>query len=534
MQRRGFPFAPSSSLVGGNRWASTLTYPDTVGLLGPLQFSYAKMYRTQPWVYAAVRKRANAIGMLPIKVYRPSEEEGEKERVRDGSLIALLDRPNPDWTPTPTEFKRYWSSSLDIYGNFLAVKTAPTTELADRMPGAPSELWPVPWWRVEVVEGDREPVAFYVVRTDDGKPYPFLPTEVIHDAYYSPDSPVGVSPLEPLRRTLAIEDAASRETLASFANASRPAGVFVTEGRALSPDQADAIRRQLHEEYGGVDNAYRVAVLGGGLKWQPTQFTHQETELIPVRKLMREEVAAAFGIDPTQLGILDRATFSNVTEAHRSFYMDNILPTTVQMEETLEAQLLAPEPEWADLDLEFDMAEVLKADIKSRAEAYATLIRVGLKPNEIRHYENLPPIEGQWADSGYIARELMPLDDGLQQEFTDNRSVADDAVAALASALGAIEQRAPAEPADVTVNLPEVKLPDNVRVDVPTPQVHVNQLGVIQAVDAMAKRLERTERAIQEQSKATAEAIAEALRPKVRKVIRDENSNIVSIVEEAG
>jgi len=389
-------------------------YVGSVPLVGNLSYSYAKIYKTQPWVYAAVQKFARAVGQLPLKVYRG---EGEaKERIREdgtsaGALVSLLREPYRRCTPT--HFKRTWESSMKVYGNFFAVKRDPFAEASSL--GLPTGLYPVGWWRVEPIEDPPGTLAYYVIRDDMGKPYPFMPEEVIHDGYWSPDSVVGISPLEPLRRTLAIEDATSRATLASYANGVRPFGALVsTQGRPFTADQAANIRAEMEETYGGVDKAFRLAVLGGGLSFEKMEMGFHEQELIPVRKLAREEVAAAMSIDPTQIGILDRATFSNVTEAHRGFYMDSVGPDLVGIEETLEAQLLRLEPEWADLDLEFDMNEVLKADVGARGTFYAQLIRLGFTPNEIRKLENLPPLAGAWANSGYVARELQPLDEELQ------------------------------------------------------------------------------------------------------------------------
>jgi phage portal protein BeeE len=54
----------------------------------------------------------------------------------------------------------------------------------------------------------------------------------------------------------------------------------------------------------------------------------QQAAVVEFRKLTREEVAAVFDIPPVLLGILDRATFSNVEELHLAFYQDTLGPWT--------------------------------------------------------------------------------------------------------------------------------------------------------------------------------------------------------------
>lgn len=412
---RGYPFAPDTSATSV---LSALPYTGSVSLVGGYNYSYARIYRSQVWVRRAVDKFVWSFGQLPLKAYRfTAGEDGEPQRQRirpgarpPGQLARLLAKPQPG--KPGVYLRQFMAGSLMTYANYLGVPMNPRTPVSERSGALPKELWSVPWWRVEVVPGKREPIDFFVITGDDGQKFPFRPEEVVHIPFWSPDSELGTAPMESLRQTLAIEDATYRETRASFENGARPAGAFViADQRSLPPERAEEIRRELNEVYGGVDNAYKVAVLNGNLDWKPMAFSHRESELIPLRKLNREEVAAAFQIDPTQLGILDRATFSNIQESHRAWYMDSVNPLAVLQEEWLEAQLLQRHPEWEDLDLEYDLSEVLKGDLTARAQAYQQFIQVGFTPDEIRGFENRPPLGTPMARQGYVQTALMPLAD---------------------------------------------------------------------------------------------------------------------------
>lgn len=400
VERRSYPFAyPTYSTtydtdIGGS-----------VSLVGFRSSSYAKLYQSQPWVQVVVNKLAKSIAMLPLKTYRMAGED--RELVRPGTddagkLAGLLAKPFP--LASPYEWKFAMAASLFVYGNALAVKMRPSPEYA------PGELWPVPWWRVEVKAGTARPIDAFKVHLDQGKSVTYTYDECVHLKLWNPSGIVGCSPLEALAKTIAIEDAAVRETVASFENAARPAGVFTTE-KGLTPNQATDIRGEIDKLYGGVDNAYRTAVLYNGLDWRPMSFNLHDQELINIRKLDREEVCAVYDVNPTQVGILDRATFSNITESHRNFYQDTLGPPLVMMEEGFEAQLVDPEPIWSGLDLEFDLNEVLKGDIAARFTAYQQAIQVGITPDEIRHFENLPPLGTPQSQRGYVQVALQPLDD---------------------------------------------------------------------------------------------------------------------------
>jgi HK97 family phage portal protein len=200
--------------------------------------------------------------------------------------------------------------------------------------------------------------------------------------------------------TLAIEDAAQRLGVAAFKHGGNRPGVLSTD-QQLSKEDQQRLSTEYNSRHGGVDNAYKTPVLFGGLKWMGTGGTLADSAVVEHRKLTREEVAAVYDIPPVLLGILDRATFSNVEELHLAFYQDTLGPWTTLIEETLYEQLIAPVPEFASDErmVEFDMAEVLKGAIAQRYEALNKAMGgPWMKVNEGRRAENLPQSDQPEAD----------------------------------------------------------------------------------------------------------------------------------------
>lgn len=189
-----------------------------------------------------------------------------------------------------------------------------------------------------------------------------------------------------------MEDAAQRAAIASFENGMRQSGFFSAKA-SIPPDQFERLRAQLSEKYGGPDNAMKTVLLDNDIDWKQMSNNAQESELVNLRKLTREEVAAVYDIPPPVIGILDRATFSNITEQHLMLYQDTIQPWTSMIEETFSVQLIAPEPLMAGQYAEFEFGAVLAGDPVKQTN---TLVRaVGgpfMTPNEARARMNMQPI----------------------------------------------------------------------------------------------------------------------------------------------
>jgi len=354
--------------------------------------SYAHIYERQLWVYVVVSKRAKATARLPLKVYRRGED-GRSE-VRDHPLAQLLRQPNP--RQSAFQFWLWTSSTLDTFGEALWVKT--------RNPaGQVRELWPMhPSKVVVTVENGRKEYLY-----GPAQDVRFPVEDVVHFRSYSPTlMHRGMSPLEPLRRTLENEDASRRATSSFWRNGARP-GFALTHSGNLSEAAADRLRRQWEDAHAGADNIGRTVILEEGMKPETLTITAEEAQYIDSRKLNREEVCGAYDVPPPVVHILDRATFSNITEQMRSMYRDTMAPHLKGFEEELASQLRDDFDD--DVYCEFLMDDVLRGAFETRVDSYQAAINAGwLTPNEVRRLENLPEVEG--ADQLYRNGALTAIE----------------------------------------------------------------------------------------------------------------------------
>jgi hypothetical protein len=147
--------------------------------------------------------------------------------------------------------------------------------------------------------------------------------------------------------------------------------------------------------HSGVDNWAKSVILEEGLTPTILQMKADELQFIEGRKLNREECCAAYDMPPPAVHILDRATFSNITEQFRSLYRDTMAPRLGMYESTLQHQLAIDFAFEGPVYAEFLLDEVLRGDFEQRAAAVAQAIQTGqLMPSEAREMDNRPFVEG--------------------------------------------------------------------------------------------------------------------------------------------
>jgi HK97 family phage portal protein len=405
---------------------------------------YGAIYRRQLWVAVLVNKIANASARLPLKVYERGDQ-GRNE-ARDHPYATLLRRPNRNIDPFL--FWLWVVSTLNIYGESLLGKIRDSG-------GRPVEL--VPLHPSNVHSEDRN--GSVVWRYDDGRHRVdrIERRDIVHFRHFNPDSLVrGLSPLEPLRATLENEDGARRANSAMWRNGGRPS-VILRHPKNLSAPASKRLAAQWSELHGGVDNWAKTAILEEAMEATVLPLNVEELQYVESRRINREEACAVYDVPPPVVHILDRATFSNITEQMRSMYRDTMAPKLGLLESTLETELRDGrfdrdgEPDFGDeVYAEFLMDEVLRGDFEVRTGAMATAIQTGqLTPAEARRMENRPFIEG--SDTLLVNGALVPLI-GSQQP-TEEPPIDEDTVRALMGRLSRQALLADIDPAALTAGL---------------------------------------------------------------------------------
>lgn len=384
--------AKSYPFVGGATQATGGT--GLVPLLkGDATATYEYLFATQPILYAAVMKRVKGIARNPLKTYQFGIDGQSRDRVRAHPVAQLIKNPHP----YGSEFmlKANVAKDLNIHGQTLIFK------VRERGAGStPKELWPVPWKYVTVYRDEHENVLGYEV-TIGGQVYTVGREEVIHIQL------PGGSPLAPLRRTLALEDAAQEYQGENIKNGIAPRTAFTTDTR-LPDNTIPRLREELNKLYMGAGNAGKVGIFDQGLKPNRIGMSPVDLDLISQRKLSRDEVCAVYEMAPALLG-LEHGTFNSTSEYRRALY-DSIATDLVLIEETIQAHLVTPEPAWDGIFVEFDTNELLRPDPETRARIHMLNQQSSTNTaNERRRAENLPLIDDPAADTVFMPANMLPL-----------------------------------------------------------------------------------------------------------------------------
>jgi HK97 family phage portal protein len=359
--------------------------PFALRLSGGRVEEYAELWRTQPAVRTVVEFLARNIASLGLHVFRRVSDT-DRERLTDHPLARLIVRPNP--VTTRYRLLHALVSDLAIFDvAFWAKLGTPEVSGVVRLPPErvvpDGENWLAP--EAFVVHGSRGRVR--------------LPADhVVHFRGYHPrDQRVGCSGLEALRRILAEEFEAGRMREQVLRNGARISGYLERPAEApkWSSGAKERFRADWHAQYAGEGpQAGGTPILEDGMVFHAAAQTAEQLQYVEARKLTREEVAAAYFIPPPMLGMLDRPTFSNITEQHKMLYQDTLGPWLSMICEEIQLQLLADLAESDDVYCEFQLASKLDGSFEEQAQHLQTAVGAPwLTRNEARARMNLPAIE---------------------------------------------------------------------------------------------------------------------------------------------
>ncbi|GEM_PF-1474050 len=339
--------------------------------------TYDLMYRRQPALYAVSTLLMKALARLPMKAYEMGPDN-KRERLRAHPSAKMVRKPykrGAAW-----DWKIRLAYDLFVHGRHLQVK------LRDNKRSTLKGFLPVPWNRVGTVEDDLGYIHEYHVY-EAGRIHVLTPEDVVYH-----ELPGGVSPVEVLRRTLALEDAATTYQGASLQNGITPRAAFSFKG-GVNPKDRDYVRDQIKTLYAGPHKASDFAVLPGDASVTTIGVSAVDLALIEQRKLSRDECCAAYNISPSIVGWTGEkaATFASAKEFHRALYIDALGPVVTMVEETMQAQLIDEEGAWDGVYVEFDMNELMRPDIAERMRAYLMAQQSSTSTiDERRGFENLP------------------------------------------------------------------------------------------------------------------------------------------------
>lgn len=151
---------------------------------------------------------------------------------------------------------------------------------------------------------------------------------------------------------------------------------FVKSTKKLGQDEINVLKSAWRNLY--ANDTSNVVVLNNGLEFQEASNTSVEMQLNESKKTLQDEINAIF----------------HISDDYYETFKTAIYPIVKAFETALNRDLLL-EKEKGKYFFEFDVKEIIRANIKERYEAYKIAKEIGLKTlNELRRDENLNDIDG--------------------------------------------------------------------------------------------------------------------------------------------
>ena len=351
---------------------------------------------TQTPVWAAVNLISGTLGSLPLILYKEIPNGG-KERDRESDLYDKL-RWQPNSFQTAVEFIEMGQGHLCLRGNFFArLETNRVGDLTSIVPLHPDRI------QLKMVNG----VVEYHYKEKAGQPRVFSSEEILHVKGLSSDGLIGYSPITVGAGAIALSNSAEKYGTRFFHNSAMPSGILSHPGK-LKPEARSNIKQSWNTAHGG-GKQHSVALLEEGLSWTALSVSPDEAQFIETRKFQAEEIARLFNVPPHLLMLLDRSTFSNVTEQNRSFATNCIRPWATRWQQALRKSILERFATKGAF-VEFDLDDLLRPDTIARATANQILLQNGaLSIDEWRTKENLNPIDDPAGSVHWMPLNIAPV-----------------------------------------------------------------------------------------------------------------------------
>ena len=333
--------------------------------------------------YAAVALIAEAIGSLPLKLYR--QDGDDRKTATEHPLHTVLHRA-PNDQQSATEFWEWMVSSMLLTGNAYAKVTR-------GWDGQVRSLDPMVTDRVTIMRKG-ETIGGYEYTDRDGKRERLLPAEVFHLRHRAGNDPlVGVSPITAARAVIQLAQAEAQHGQSTFDNGTKASGIITMPGR-LKPEQRQAIATSWASQYAGGANAGKVPIMEEGSSFVPISLSLADSEWVASRRFSVEEVARIFKVPPVLIGDLSHSTYSNSVAMDMFFAKHTLGRHLSAIEGAINRQLLTPQAA-RTMYAEFSLEGLLRGASTERAAFYSSAINDGwMLRSEARKLENLPALPG--------------------------------------------------------------------------------------------------------------------------------------------
>jgi HK97 family phage portal protein len=330
-------------------------------------------------VWCAVRVISETIATLPCMLYRRTSGDTRERATDDDRYWLLTEQPHPHMSAVT--FFEAMTARMVLHGNCYA-----EIVWAGGMPRQ-LELRNPESVYLEIVEDD----LVYRVANPDSV---VLPEKMLHIAGLGGDGLTGWSVIRYAQESIGSALAADQYAAGQWGNGGTPNGVLKHPMR-LDKSAREHLRREWEEIHRGSNNAGRVAIMHGGMEFQPISMPNKDAQFLESRDFSVREVARWFRLPPHMLADLSNSSVrANIEQQALEFIVYSLKPWLTRWQQALNRKLLVGS-EQREMYFEFLLESLLQGDSAAQANAWSVGRQWGwYSVNDIRKMLNMTPVSG--------------------------------------------------------------------------------------------------------------------------------------------
>lgn len=376
-----------------------------------------ELYTTQANLYSVVSFLSSSVAQLPIKVYERKDED-VRYRDRTSKASKLLFRPNAD--QTQSEFIEALCTEYLLYGEAIVWLLPDISDSGWQLRIIPSE------WITERTCETNYSTTKYKVRTTTGGVIEIDAKNIIEFRKYAPGMPAShLSPISALRQTLIEQIQADRFRTKLWKSSGR-LNAYISRPANVTPwtnETRSAWTKAFREAWSaGGSKEGSIPILEDGMTLTPYQFNSREAQFAEGKQLSREDVAAAYHVNPSLIWHTTTQTYASSKDNARALYAECLGPLLQVFQQRINAFLLPKiGVDSSKYYVEFDLEEKLKGSFEERAQIIQSAVGgPWMTRDEARAMNNLPPLE-----DGTGSEVIVPLNVLIGGQASPQDSVAD-------------------------------------------------------------------------------------------------------------
>jgi HK97 family phage portal protein len=337
-------------------------------------------------VWACNRLISESVGLIPCLMYR--QAGNAKDQAARHPMFRALAKGNDDEAAQAMTERQTTHCVLggNAYSQILrrsGVGTAveliplePTEVTPDREVGGARRL-------VYVVKAGNAAAKTYTIERN--KPHPIL-----HVRGFSWDGLRGFSVVTMARQSIGTATSMERNVARFYANGGRVPYLLELASKFKTDAEYERFRTDWEKLY---QEPHRAPILEPGMTYKQTGMSMVDAQLLESRVFTIQEICRWFSVNPTMVGELSRATFSNIEHLFLQFLKLTLNSWLTRWEQDLWRCVLTPDEKDEGYFFHHDVRALLRGDFASRMAGYASALQNGhLSIDEVRDEEDRNPL----------------------------------------------------------------------------------------------------------------------------------------------